>query len=329
LSRQWAPSYPETTGYSIPTLLNVATYHLRPTLKILALSLADYLIKITKPEGGVVHWQANSNSSPIVFDTGQVIFGWLSAYDVSDDDRFLKSAINAGNWLVSIQDQSGSWKSNQYLGVEKVIDTRVAWSLLELNHRYPSDSYVQSAKRNLEWALQQQNHNGWFNKCAFVSGEDPITHTLAYTAEGLFECGYILNESRYIDSAQILADELLQRQRSDGSLASTYRSDWRKSNRSSCLSGNCQIALLWLRLFEVKGDETYLNAAREAILFVVHTQNISTINPNIRGGIAGSHPIYGSYERFKYPNWAVKFFIDALLALNKAEEGSSNPIFPG
>ena len=329
LRGQWAPSYPETTGYSIPTLLNVAAYYFRPELKLLALALADFLMTITKPEGGVVHWQANTNSSPFVFDTGQVIFGWLAAYDVSGEDRYLQSAINAGNWIISIQDQSGSWKSNQYQEVEKVIDTRVAWSLLELNQRYPSVSFVQAAKRNLDWALRQQNYDGWFDNCAFVPGEDPITHTLAYTAEGLFECGHILDESKYIYSAQILADALLQRQRSDGSLASTYKSDWRDSSRSSCLTGNCQMALLWLRFFEIKGDKTYLDAARKAILFVARTQNISTSNRNVRGGIAGSHPIYARYERFKYPNWAAKFFVDAVLALNKAGEGSSQPFYPG
>ena len=51
--------------------------------------------------------------------------------------------------------------------------------------------------------------------------------------------------------------------------------------------------------------------------FVARTQNIATNNSNIRGAIAGSHPIFGSYERFKYPNWAAKFFIDALLALDE------------
>ena len=33
-----------------------------------------------------------------------------------------------------------------------------------------------------------------------------------------------------------------------------------------------------------------------------------------RGGIKGSHPIWGGYDPFRYPNWAAKFFVDALLA---------------
>jgi hypothetical protein len=33
----------------------------------------------------------------------------------------------------------------------------------------------------------------------------------------------------------------------------------------------------------------------------------------VRGGIAGSAPIWGDYSRFEYPNWAAKFFADALM----------------
>jgi hypothetical protein len=62
-------------------------------------------------------------------------------------------------------------------------------------------------------------------------------------------------------------------------------------------------------------DPGYLVAARRAIAFVASTQDLMADHPGVRGGIAGSYPIYGRYGRFKYPNWAAKFFADALLAL--------------
>jgi hypothetical protein len=327
LRSSWFPSYPETTGYTIPTLLNVAVSLDRPELQTLALSLADYLLKGTTLEGGVVHW-TGSASYPIVFDTGQVMFGWLAAFDASGDERYLQAAVRAGDWLVSIQHSSGSWKDYQHLGVEKVIDTRVAWALLELHRHTHQDAYRETAERNLEWALQNQDADGWFQRCAFVEGEDPFTHTLAYTAEGLFECGCLLtdrsssgNEARFIEAARLTADALLGRQHANGGLAGTYGPAWRETNRSSCLTGNCQIARLWLRFYEASGNRAYYIAARKAITFVAHTQNLKTSNPNIRGAIAGSYPIYGRYERFKYPNWAAKFFIDALLALDRVDNG--------
>ena len=42
-------------------------------------------------------------------------------------------------------------------------------------------------------------------------------------------------------------------------------------------------------------------------------QRLNDTNAAIRGGIAGSAPIWGSYSRFEYPNWATKFYADALM----------------
>ena len=35
--------------------------------------------------------------------------------------------------------------------------------------------------------------------------------------------------------------------------------------------------------------------------------------PGVKGGISGSYPIWGQYERFSYPNWAAKFYLDAAI----------------
>src|SRR5207244_6982479 len=135
-------------------------------------------------------------------------------------------------------------------------------------------------------------------------------HTIAYTAEGLLEGGLLLSEPTYVAAAQKVARVLLSKQRPDGSLASSFDERWEPTSRSTCLTGNCQVALLWMRLFEQSGDGAYLDAARRAIVFVASTQNLNIGNPFIRGAIAGSLPMYGKYERMKYPNWAAKFFID-------------------
>jgi len=126
MRRRWSPSYPETTGYTIPTLLNAAIALDRPDLRILALRLADYLLKAATPEGAVAHW-GDLSSQPVVFDTGQVLFGWLAAYEANQDSRYLEAATRAGNWLGAIQDSSGAWMTYQHMGVVKTIDTRVAW----------------------------------------------------------------------------------------------------------------------------------------------------------------------------------------------------------
>lgn len=320
LRDQWFPSYPETTGYTVPTLLNAAVALDQPQLRDMALRLAEYLLARAESEGGIFHWKGGGE--PVVFDTGQVIFGWLAAYDATGDAPYLEAATRAGDWLVAVQAPSGAWTRFQHLGVIKVIDTRVAWALLELSRRTGrATPYRRAAERNLDWAVTQQEKNGWFRRCAFEEGADAITHTLAYTAEGLLESGLLLGEDRYVDAARRTADALLARQRPDGSLASTYDAAWRATRGSSCLTGDCQMGRLWLCLYDLDGRDGCLTAARRAIDFVAGTQDLDSARLEVRGGIAGSHPIHGWYERFKYPNWAAKFFVDALLTLEHLEAG--------
>ena len=105
------------------------------------------------------------------------------------------------------------------------------------------------------------------------------------------------------------------------SLLSTYGSGWQATSGSSCLTGDCQASRLWLRLFGLRRDSAYAEGAERAIAFVSRTQNLRSANSGVRGGIAGSAPIYGRYERFAYPNWAAKFYVDALLTLQAMRNG--------
>lgn len=329
LRRKWYPAYPETTGYTIPSLLNAARARSRPELARLALDLAQFLLEAASPEGGVVHWERKSEK-PVVFDTGQVIFGWLAAYDHSANPAFLQAAQRAGDWLEAIQDASGAWARNQHLDVVKTIDTRVAWALLELERRSPAAPYRAAARRSLEWALANQQPDGWFAQCAFLPDEDPFTHTLAYTAEGFMECGLLLREDRYLQAARKTAAALLARQRPNGSLPATFARAWKPTSRSSCLTGNCQAARLWLQCYELDPQPAYLEGAIRAIRFVAATQTLDPRSANRYGGIAGSSPLVGRYERLKYPNWAAKFFIDALLTLESVQrQGATALTFKG
>jgi len=43
------------------------------------------------------------------------------------------------------------------------------------------------------------------------------------------------------------------------------------------------------------------------------TQNRTSAEPGLRGGIKGSYPLDGEYGRYEVLNWATKFFVDALI----------------
>ena len=73
------------------------------------------------------------------------------------------------------------------------------------------------------------------------------------------------------------------------------------------------MALNWFRLSELGITDEFRANAVAANRFVMSLHNRVSANPGIRGGIKGSHPIGGEYMRFRYPNWAAKFFMDALM----------------
>ena len=53
--------------------------------------------------------------------------------------------------------------------------------------------------------------------------------------------------------------------------------------------------------------------ARRANRFNMGLQDLAHADPGVRGALKGSHPINGDYMTWRYPNWAAKFFMDALM----------------
>ena len=80
------------------------------------------------------------------------------------------------------------------------------------------------------------------------------------------------------------------------------------------------MALVWMRQFERDGDIRLVNAALLAIDTVKRAQLMRTANHGLHGGIPGSDPVWGEYIGLAYPNWAAKFFIDALLSKRRTLE---------
>ena len=83
----------------------------------------------------------------------------------------------------------------------------------------------------------------------------PITHVIGYTAEGILECGLKLNNDNFVQTATRTLDSLLRKFNSDGWLKGTYDERWGSNDNYSCLTGDAQIAALWLRLFELTNEQ--------------------------------------------------------------------------
>ena len=72
------------------------------------------------------------------------------------------------------------------------------------------------------------------------------------------------------------------------------------------------VAVLY-RLSKIRENEFYLKTADRLVNFLKALQLHNSKDPNMNGAIAGSFPLLGGYMTAGYPNWATKYFLDALL----------------
>jgi len=315
----WQPSYPETTGYIIPTMFALSDYFNLNDHRNHAIAMADWEIDIQLPSGAVMGSVVTAPPSPAVFNTGQVIFGWLAAHRQTGKSAYLGASTKAGDYLLSVQEGDGSWHKGDSKYARKgatTYNTRVAWSLIELGLETSENKYINSGTKNIEFASTRQLQNGWFLENCLTDPERPLLHTIAYAARGILESGIALNEARYIKAGLKTLDSLLVCQRHDGGIPGRLSSDWSSQADWDCLTGDAQVSVAWLRAYAITGNEKYKDAAKKAIEFIKRSQNLEHPNPGIRGGVKGSFPFDGPYGKYEMLNWAAKFFCDALMMAN-------------
>ncbi len=259
-------SYPETTGYLITSLLSYAVHYRREQVRKAALAMADWEIEVQMPSGAVQGGPVmpRNKQTPAAFNTGMVLDGWCSAYEASREQRYLDAGLAAARFLVGDMDQAGYFRTNGAFvspGETKTYNCLCAWAMLRMARLTADAGLERAAVRAVEAVLKRQHSNGWFaNNCLEMSSV-PLTHTIGYALQGVFEVGVLAGREDFISAAERGLGNVLSQQRPNGFLAGRFDRHW---------------------------------------------------NP-VLGAIAGSYPILGGYMTGGYPNWATKYFIDALL----------------
>ena len=311
--RGWLPSYPETSGYIIETFIAASHVLDRPDLAARANRIIDWELSLQGIDGAFPGHFGEAGSHPVIFNTGQIMAGMLAGSLQLGRPECLEAAVRAGHWMARQQDPDGCWRKFEHNSVPHTYNTRATWALLA-TALASADAVLEAAGvRNLDWALTQQRESGWFANNAFLTGRNPFTHTIAYAIRGFLECGVLLGREDYLNAALKAATALARVQRADGWLAGTYDERWTPTAAYCCLTGVAQMSIDWQRLAQETGRDDLLDNARRALAFVKRYQHLDDANPTVRGAIAGSAPIWGAYERFLFPNWAAKFFADAVM----------------
>jgi hypothetical protein len=307
----WRPPYRETSGYIAETFFDLAHQLGSGEHRERAIRICRWLCRVQNPDGGISN-PAYDASKAIVFDTGQVLHGLVRGFEETGDGEILRAAEKAADWLTTVADGEKRWTRNTHNGIPHVYNTRSAWALLRLHKHRPTVEREAVGRANLDWALSQER-NGYYEQNAFQVGIAPFTHTIAYAIRGLLESGWLMGDDRYVQAAENSARRVSENLRSDGFLAGTIDVQGRPSATYCCLTGSSQMGIIWARLYNSNHEELFRRSAESALRYVRSWQDITTSNRDVRGAIKGSQPVWGAYSRMTFPNWATKFFLDAML----------------
>jgi len=329
------PPYPETTGYIIVTVLEYVKRHenrLAPdageSLRERARRMARWLTTVQLESGALPGGTTAVEPRPTIFNTGQILQGWVAADREFGDAEVHDSLVRAARWLADVQDEDGCWRRHMSpltLQSPATYNARSASALLAAGIHLGDDRICSAAVRNFDWVLTQQRPNGWFENNCLTDLKRPLTHTIGYTMEGLLDAAEMTGAEKYAAAVALASEPLMRAVGADGFLAGRFDSTWTPAVGWNCLTGASQIALVWFKYARMSGNAAYSEHARRLLDYVRATQHVCGPRPSAPeadtcGAIKGSHPIWGGYDPFRYPNWAAKFFADAIMAADSAAE---------
>jgi len=321
----WRPSYPETTGYIISSLLEYSRRFRDAAVSEQALRMAEWEIAIQMPSGSVQGGPVcpPEKQTPTAFNTGMVLDGWVSAFHAAGHPRFLEAGRRAADWLVSDLDAEGYFRTNgQFVapGLVKTYNVLCAWALHRLGEVVPDACFQTTAKRIVEAAIRKQQPNGWFADNCLTRPEAPLLLTIGYTLQGILEVGIGARREDFVESSRRGVDALLPRMTNSGRMPGRFFSDWQPACFSSCLTGSAQLAVVCYRLYEYTGQRSYWTAAERLLNYIKPLQLLNSSDARLNGALPGSFPLFGGYMTAGYPNWATKYLLDALLLQERLSE---------
>lgn len=300
----WHLGYPETTGYIIETLLDYETDFPQLPLSEYAMKSADWLLTQQLDNGAFPALLAGSYK-PSLFNSGMIVFGLLHVENVAPDLNRKSALDKLRSWLHSIPE-------DQIISVESSYFSRALWAyfLLAIDH---ADFALQDKIKSLAQTIyKRKNKHSAIDHWGFDRKHTAYTHTIAYTLRGFLELGILLNEMNYVALVTDAMDKLRLDRKKRHRLAGSYDGSWQGDYSYRCVTGHAQLSIISFRLFQWTDDSKWLDFGRCLFEDIISDQKLKPIDSQLHGAVPGSKPIWGTYMRGKYPNWSVKFYLDAL-----------------
>lgn len=272
--RQKRP-YPEVTGYYIPTLLSIGEVGL-------AEQFARWLVSVQNPDGS---FSLDNPRISYVFDTGQVIRGWVSILDRLPELAMPLS--RACDWIInnahpetgrlSYPAPGGDWSLGDRGEVSEGIHLYVLKPLRDAARLLNKPYIEEKANKALNYYLQHVPLTDF-------TSPNALTHFYAYIQEALVELNCV-------EEAKKGMAAVAKFQQANGAVPGYHDVHW------VCSTGLAQLARVWYLLNDYEH-------ADKAMAFLTQIQNQS-------GGFYGSYGIGATYFPADEISWAAKYCIDA------------------
>lgn len=291
-------SYPEVTGYYIPTLMKWG-------FSELAVSYAKWLCAIQHADGA---WYDTEGKNPYVFDSAQILKGLLAVRDRVDG---ADAAICKGcDWLLSNIMENGrlTTPSKEEWGEDGVCSELIHLyclsPLYEAAAVFGEKKYREAADKVAAYYITEHGEE--------IRGFGFLSHFYAYVMEALCDIG----------REELARESMAQLEKflDEKGYVPAYRDvNW------VCSTGMFQLAIVWFKL----GDSEHGN---QALTYASKLQNESggwygsyptTDNPK-----ASDRKEYPDYIADAEISWAVKYFLDAVYFKNKLEFERQADSFP-
>lgn len=290
-------SYPEVTGYYIPTLLKWG-------FRDLAFSYARWLCSIQHENGA---WYDTEDKDPYVFDSAQILKGLLAIREAGLDVD--KQIIKGCDWIVSNMNDEGrlitpSKKEWGEDGVcSELIHLYCITPLIEAAEIYGKQEYKKAAEKIKNFYLENYKQD--------ILNFNFLSHFYAYVMEALCDLGEI-------DLAKEAMEGIARSQRDNGMVPAYKNVEW------VCSTGLFQLAIVWYKLGELeRGNRTFE--------YAVQLQNESGgwygSYPTHDNPKVSDFTQYPNYFETSEISWAVKYFLDAVYYKCKLEFEIQAPIF--
>lgn len=327
-TRRYSGPYPETTGYSIPTLLRAAGTRQWPEGEDMALRAADWLASRQLPNGAIrcnIELPETTPRAPeeiVLFDCGAILQGFSAM--ARRTERFAEPAARLAGFLVSAQRDDGTWNRHlafRHFGSHNAL---VAYALIEAGDALEMPALAQAGHKTLAALRARLRPDGYIEGCEFPFVRPGIAflHPFVYTIEGYLKAEALSPGHGYLEAVLPALDALRDGMAETGELPGAFVSE---GMTTACAftapTALAQLADVGFRADRLIGAPRYDAMARSLMAFLRGLLSKTLTEPGWAGALPSAYPIDGEYLPFCVNNWGTKYFVDATLEEIDARAG--------